>query len=47
MEEWWVGGPSKPERPLKMAREEDESILFVKREVRKRSLFEVGEATSL
>jgi len=44
-EEWWEGEAPNPEDLSKMAREEDESALVVKREVRKRGLFEVGEET--
>ncbi len=47
IEEWWEGESPKSEEPSRMAREEDESTLIVKREVRKRGLFEVGEEVRL
>ncbi len=47
IEEWWEGEPAESEEPSRMAREEDESTLVVRREVRKRGLFEVGEEARL
>lgn len=47
IENWWEGEPPKSEEPSRMAREEDESTLVVRREVRKRGLFEVGEEARL
>lgn len=48
MEEWWEGDePSKFEESTRTAKEEEESILIVKREVRKRGLSEVGENARL
>lgn len=47
MEEWWEGEAPKSEEPSKMAREEEESTLIAKREVRKRGLLEVGEEARL
>jgi len=46
-EEWWEDEPPRSEQSSKMARGEDESILIVNREVRKRGLFEVCEETRL
>ena len=43
MEEWWEGEPLKSDEPSRMAREDEESILIVKGEVRKRGLLEVDE----
>jgi hypothetical protein len=47
MKEWWEGEPPKSEEPSRMAREEDESTLIVKKEVRKRGLLEVDEEARL
>ena len=47
IEEWWEGEPPKSEEPSRMAREEDESTLIVKGEVRKRGLLQVGEESRL
>jgi hypothetical protein len=47
MDEWWEGEPPKSEEPPRMAREEDESTVIVKREVRKRGLLEVDEEARL
>jgi len=43
VEEWWEGEPPKAEEPLKMAKEEDDPALIVKKEVRKRGLLEGEE----
>jgi hypothetical protein len=45
VEDWWEGEPQKPDEPSKMAGEEDESTLIVKREVRRRGLLEDSEET--
>jgi hypothetical protein len=43
LEDWWDGEPESSEEPSKMAGEEDESVLIVKQEARKRGLLEGHE----
>jgi hypothetical protein len=47
VEEWWEGEPQKPEEEPKMASEEEDPTLIVRREVRKRGLVEVSEGTGV
>jgi len=43
VDEWWEGKPQDSEKPRRMAGEEDDPTLIVKKEVRKRGLIEVNE----
>jgi hypothetical protein len=47
VEDWWEGEPQKADEPSKMAGEEDESTLIVKREIRRRGLLEDSEETQV